>query len=286
MQGLAFIPYYHLPVWDLGPIPIDPWATLVCIGFVVGLEIARARGIRMGLSVRDVVDGIVVIAGAGFLVGHLVFVLAYYPERLEEQGIRSLLEVWAGFSSYGGFLGAVLGTVVFYKLVRKRPFWPHADAVMFGFPFGWVFGRMGCAVVHDHIGRPTDFFLAVDFPELGPRFELGLYEAAWTLVIAVAFWWLGRRNRQPGFFVVTWCLMYAPVRFGLDFLRATDLKGSDPHYFGLTPGQWGSLAMLAAGLAVLTWMRTVRHRNPAVQGPVAPITTQASAQQQRQALDM
>lgn len=277
MEGLALIPYYHLPVWELGPVPIDPWATLVCIGFVVGLEVARARGIRTGLTVRDVVDGIVVIVGSGFLVGHLFFVVAYHPERLTERGIISLLEVWAGFSSYGGFLGAVLGTVLFYKLIRKRPFWPHADAVMFGFPFGWFFGRCGCAVVHDHIGRKTDFFLAVDFPDLGPRFELGLYEAAWTLVIIAAFLWLGRKNRQPGFFVVTWCFLYAPVRFSLDFLRATDLPGSDPRYYGLTPGQWGSLAMLGAGIAVLAWMLRVRHRHPAVQGPVAPADPEPSA---------
>jgi phosphatidylglycerol:prolipoprotein diacylglycerol transferase len=267
MEALAFIPYYHLPVWELGPIPIDPWATLVCIGFVVGLEVARARGLRTGLQVRDVVDGIVVIVGMGFLVGHLVFVLAYHPDKLQEQGIRSLLEVWAGFSSFGGFIGAVLGTILFFRVIRKRPFWPHADAVMFGFPFGWVFGRMGCAVVHDHIGAPTDFFLAVDFPDLGPRYELGLYEAAWTLVIAVAFWALARRHRPPGFFVVTWCLLYAPVRFGLDFLRATDLPGSDPRYWGLTAGQYGSAVMLVAGLAV--WALVVRGK-PGIAGPIAP----------------
>jgi phosphatidylglycerol:prolipoprotein diacylglycerol transferase len=139
--------------------------------------------------------------------------------------------------------------------------------VMFGFPFGWFFGRMGCAVVHDHIGRPTDFFLAVDFPTLGPRYELGLYEAAWTLVIAAAFLWLARRNRAPGFFIVTWCLLYAPARFGLDFLRATDLPGSDPRYWGLTAGQYGSVVMLAAGLAV--WAFVLRGQ-PRVDGPMAP----------------
>ncbi len=274
MEALAVIPYYHLPVWELGPVPIDPWATLVCIGFVIGLEVARARGIRTGLKVRDVVDGIVVIVGMGFLVGHLVFVLAYHPDRLQEQGIRALLEVWAGFSSYGGFIGAVLGTMLFFGVIRRRPFWPHADAVMYGFPFGWFFGRLGCAVVHDHIGKPTEFFLAVDFPELGPRFELGLYEAMWTLVIAGAFWWLGRKHRAPGFFVVTWCLMYAPVRFALDFLRAVDLPGSDPRYYGLTAGQYGSALMLLAG--VLVWALVLR-KQPRIEGPLAaPETSEAN----------
>ena len=43
----AAIPFFELPVWNLpvpgfGAIPIDPWATLVCIGFVVGLEVVQS----------------------------------------------------------------------------------------------------------------------------------------------------------------------------------------------------------------------------------------------------
>ncbi len=255
------IPYYELPVFDLGPIPVDPWATLVCIGFIFGMEMARARGIKLGLDVRDVVDGVLVIVGSGFLVGHLVFVLAYHPERLQEEGVLALLKLWAGFSSYGGFLGAVLGTVVFFKLIRKRPYWKHADVVMYGFPFGWLFGRLGCAAVHDHIGKPApDFPLALDFPDLGPRYELGLYEAAWTLVIACSFWFLRKKPRSTAFFTVLWCFMYAPVRFGLDFLRATDLPNSDPRYWGLTAGQYGSIVMFVAGLTVLLWVRRGQAR--------------------------
>ena len=55
------------------------------------------------------VDGSVAIVGMGFLVGHIVHVLAYNPHRLSEDGIMSLIRVWEGFSSTGGFIGAVLG---------------------------------------------------------------------------------------------------------------------------------------------------------------------------------
>lgn len=248
------IPYFQIPVVHLGPIPIDPWGTLVVLGFVVGLEVARARGLRTGLDVRDVVDGIVAIVLSGFVVGHLVHVLAYNPHLLEEEGIMALLRVWAGFSSFGGFLGAVIGAVLFYGVFRKRPFLPHADAVMFGFPFGWVFGRLGCFTVHDHIGKPSDSFLAVQFPG-GPRWDLGLLEALWTMVIAATFWVTGRRDRPPGFFLALWCLMYAPARFGLDFLRNTDLERADVRWAGLTPAQWGSFLMVGAGLWLLARLR-------------------------------
>ena len=42
------IPYWQAKILYLWKIPIDPWATLVCIGFIVGLEVGRARGIKLG----------------------------------------------------------------------------------------------------------------------------------------------------------------------------------------------------------------------------------------------
>ncbi|MBN2797780.1 MAG: prolipoprotein diacylglyceryl transferase [Deltaproteobacteria bacterium] len=265
---LAAIPYFALGVYNLqvpglGSLPIDPWATLVAIGFVVALELARHRGLRMGIDPRDVVDGAVFIAVSAFFMAHVVTVLAYHPERLAEDGIWSLLKVWEGFSSYGGFLGAILATVIFFRWIRPRPFWRFADLIAFGFPFGWLFGRMGCSVVHDHVGKKTDFFLAMDFDHGlfgagdpapwadGVRHELGMYEAMFMVPVAAAFWLLGRKDRPPGFFAGLFAVVYAPVRFGLDELRNTDLAWADARYYGLTPGQYGSLLLFLAGAAVL-----------------------------------
>lgn len=255
---LALIPYFQIPILELGPVAIDSWATLVALGFILGLEICRARGINKGLEVRDVVDGIVATVGMGFVVGHIVHVVAYNPHQLEEDGIVALLRIWAGFSSTGGFIGAVLGALLFFKLLRPRDFWSHSDVMMFGFPFAWVLGRLGCFSAHDHIGKRSDFFLAVDFPELrygGPRHDLGLYEALWTLVIALIFLALRDKKLRDGFFIALFAALYAPARFLFDFLRNDDLGGADVRWMGLTPAQWGMIAMFVAGavVAVRLW---------------------------------
>ncbi len=250
------IPYWQAKVIYLWKIPIDPWATLVCLGFIAGLELSRARGISQGLDTRDVVDGGVFTVAMGFVVGHLVHVLAYNPHLLEEDPYI-LLEVWAGFSSNGGFLGAVIGIILFYRVVRKRPFWRHADTLMFGFPAGWFFGRLGCFAVHDHIGRPSEWLLAIDYPVRGPRHAVALYEALAVLGICLLFVWLWKKGPQlrAGSFTVLWCLLYAPTRFGLDFLRNTDLPNADVRWGGLTPAQYGSLVMFTAGIGLLMWFR-------------------------------
>jgi phosphatidylglycerol:prolipoprotein diacylglycerol transferase len=239
-------------------VPLDPWAFLVVLGVLLGLEVSRARGIRMGLEVKDVVDGITFTVLFGFFMAHVITVVGYHPERLAEEGIWSILKVWEGFSSTGGFIGGIMAIWIFYTWIRPHDPLRMADLIAFGFPIGWLFGRMGCAVVHDHIGQPTDFFMGMYFPPghyaAGVRHELGFYEMLWCLPVIGLFWHLGKDDQPPGTFLGTFFVLYAPVRFGLDFLRNTDLEYADARYFGLTPAQYGVILMGLFG-AWLLWRR-------------------------------
>jgi phosphatidylglycerol:prolipoprotein diacylglycerol transferase len=80
---------------------------------------------------------------------------------------------------------------------------------------------------------------------------MGLLEAALTLPIALAFLSFGKRSHPQGFFVAALCLYYAPIRFVLDFSRATDIAGADARYLRLTPAQWGCIGLLAVGTHAL-----------------------------------
>jgi len=265
----AALPFFQLGVYNLplGPwtLPIDPWATLVCVGFIVGLEVARWRGMRLGLDVRDIVDGAVFIVVMGFFIAHIFTVVFYFPERLVSDGIWSLLRFWEGFSSTGGFIGAVIGAWLFYKVLRPREALRHADVITFGFPVGWMFGRLGCFTVHDHVGAETTFFLAMEFPPdhwaAGIRHELGLYEALFMMPVAALFFYLGRKDRPPGFFLALFGLAYAPMRLFLDSLRNIDLTNQDARYplpglgWELTPAQYGMIVMFFAAGALLTYLQ-------------------------------
>lgn len=271
---IAAIPFYELRMLPEGVrvilgswqtvvptfgVPIDPWATLVCLGVLLGMEVSRARAIRMGIDVRDIVDGIVFTVVLGFIGAHVLTVVAYYPERLQTDGIWALLRVWQGFSSTGGFIGGIAALLIYYRYVgywyldwkEPRDVMRFADLIAYGFPVGWLFGRAGCAVVHDHIGSITTWPIGVDFPAggvaTGVRHELGLYEMVLTLPMIVLFHQLGKKDRPPGTFLGLFFVLYAPIRFGLDFLRNNDLENHDARYAGLTPAQWGMFLLFAFG---------------------------------------
>ena len=108
--------------------------------------------------------------------------------------------------------------------------WRYLDAVAFAFPFGWIFGRLGCFVAFDHPGLPTDFFLGMENREGEVIHNLGLEEAIFTVALSAVFALLARRPRFAGFYLGLLPLVYAPYRFASDFLRGArrPLPGADP----------------------------------------------------------
>ncbi len=180
-------------------------------------------------------------------------VLFYFPERILENPFV-LLNPFAGLSSFGGFLGAFLSFMYFTRRAEV-PRLQYADSVALGLSIGWIFGRTGCFTAHDHPGRHTSFFLAVRYPD-GPRHDLGLYELLFTIVLAAFLFLYNRKPRPPGRIIGIAALAYAPVRFALDFLRATDVSRPDQRYLGLTPAQWACIA--TAALAVYLLRRSMQ----------------------------
>lgn len=233
-----------LPLLELGPLSLRPTGLLSAAGLVVGLLVAARAARADGLDHRPLVRAVVLAAGAGLVGAHLVHLLAYHPEELADPW--ALLRLGDGLSSIGGLAGGAAGMALAFR-GRTPGLGRHGDALALGLAPGWALGRVGCALVHDHPGRRTAFPLAHPFPD-GPRHDLGAYEALLLALLTVALVALRRRGAARGRLLPVLALGYGAGRFALDFLRATDLPGSDPRLAGLTPAQWGCLAL--AGWAV------------------------------------
>jgi phosphatidylglycerol---prolipoprotein diacylglyceryl transferase len=250
VPALLYIPWFKLegltiPGTEIG---LQPFGVLVMIGVLAGMRLSEWHGERVGIR-RDVVsDCATHVVIIGFVIGHVFDMVFYYPEKLLERPWEILM-IWTSLSSYGGFFGSVAGGFI-WRWRRKLPLLPVYEQIAFGIPLGWMFGRMGCFVVHDHPGRITDFFLAVDNftynGVTGPRHDLGLYEVIWAALVVPLFLWLDRKPRPFGFYIGMACVLYAPVRFGLDFLREADKT-----YWGFTAAHASSVVTLALGVYML-----------------------------------
>ncbi|MCL2779643.1 MAG: prolipoprotein diacylglyceryl transferase [Polyangiaceae bacterium] len=289
------IPYIHVPDLTIGPLTLHPFGLLVATGVIVGTWLATVRARQRGVDLDLLNSFITWMLIGGFLGGHMLDTIFYHPDELRERP-WSLLLLWEGLSSFGGFVGAAIGIVLwkyfevvptthrFLSTVRRRrvamPILPLADLILSVFPVAWILGRSGCAVVHDHPGAHASpgTLLAVAFGHpirverllpigneaielrwgTAPQFDLGLLELLFTIVLAglIALTW--RRKLTTGTYVAVTSLAYAPVRFAMDFLRVRDVDQADPRYGGLTPAQWACVALFIFGLVIVKRVRDIK----------------------------
>jgi phosphatidylglycerol:prolipoprotein diacylglycerol transferase len=279
------LPYIQIHDLHVGPFTIHPFGLLVATGTLLGVELAKRRGKAVGLPADTLMSFIGWMLVGGFVGGHVLDEIFYHPHEVIGQP-WSLLYLWAGLSSFGGFIGAFLG-VASWKFYAMRPalnlgrrlslalpsrrarplaILPYSDVILAVFPVAWVFGRLGCTVVHDHPGIVANprmpltvayglgpvhsyGFFDLRFGDT-PRYDLGLLEMLFALIVAAAFASTWKKRLPVGWYVAALPLVYAPVRFALDFLRLDDPAGGDMRYAGLTPAQWACMALFGAGLLV------------------------------------
>jgi phosphatidylglycerol:prolipoprotein diacylglycerol transferase len=205
----------------------------------------------------------------------------FLPEGLWPSNWPLALRIWDGISSYGGFIGGALGFAL-YVWWKRLPVRLFADVGLVGLLPAFSIGRLGCTVVSDHIGAAVDperwySFLAMDYPrklnlshlaEAYPgtsdfirAWNLGFIELLYLVPVNAIVLWLAFRptKRQPAGFVTALAgVVYAPVRFFLDYLRPED---TDPRYLGMTFAQWSSI--LVFGIAIYAARRILKSGTPA-----------------------
>jgi len=146
----------------------------------------------------------------------------------------------------GGIFGAVLIGVIFLRR-KKLDFWQYADALVFGLPLGYFIGRIGCFLIHDHPGLPTNFFLGVQYPDGIIRHDLGFYHSLFGLTLFLVFLVFKRLKMPVGTYLVSFTIVYGVFRFVFDFLRIDEIA-----FLYLTPGQWfGMIMIIISGLLVV-----------------------------------
>ncbi len=249
------IPWFQIQSIEVGFVKLNVWGMLVSLGFMAGMAASYFELKKRKMEASRVYDLAFWIILFSMIGGRLFYVAEHLNIYLAAP--LDILKLWqGGMSIYGGFIGAVLAAIVYFKK-NKLNFWQYADASILGLPLGLFIGRLGCFLIHDHPGIKTNFFLGVAYSD-GVRHDLGLYDSLAGLIIFLVFLIFNRKARFPGFYLAVFSVFYGIIRFFLDFLRIENSAGADPRYFGLTLAQYVSLGLLLLGLFI--FYKCGRHR--------------------------
>ncbi len=275
-------------LFRIGSFSISPFGVMLVLAFLAGYFQLRWGLVRLGVGDDDDASALLLAAGLGGIVGAKVYYAILYDDW-------RLLFDRSGLVWYGGFVLAVVALLLVMRL-RRLPPWPTSDALAPALALGYAVGRLGCFLVGDDYGRPTNLPVGVIFPEgvplptaanlramgaevpsgvapdaLLPVHPTQLYETALALVIWGIGVWLLRRRVAPGTTVLVVIALLAIERFGIEFLRA-----KDDRFFGeFTLAQVISVAVLLA-VGVLAWRRRGPGGAAAATARPAPAPPRAS----------
>jgi len=157
---------------------------------------------------------------------------------------------FAGMSYHGGFVGGLLGMIIWCKR-HKQPILKWIDAMVCAIPLGYTFGRLGNFLNGELYGRITTMPWGVVFPDaekfssslpwvkeiaakIGmnisnmslvnlPRHPSQLYEAFFEGIVLWAIIWLWRKHKKfDGNLACIYTGGYGIFRFIIEYFREPD----------------------------------------------------------------
>lgn len=251
----------------IGNFEITTFGFMMFLGFfIAGIVIGRQFR-RAGLG-DELASSVVIAAALGGIIGAKVYYAILY---------HSLSALWSrgGLVWYGGFIGGFLA--VTWVVRRAGVSWLRAaDGVAPALAIGYGLGRIGCFLVGDDYGRPTESWIGIAFPKgLPPTTaehlrEFGvavdptlpgdallrvhptqLYEAGASFVFFALLVWLSTRVKIPGRIFGLFLVLAGVERFLVEILRAKDDRFLGP----LTVAQVISIVLIAGGAYLLVRRR-------------------------------
>ena len=259
------VPQFDPVAFHLGPLDVHWYGIMYLIGFAFFWLAGRSRAKKdpwRGMTPENVEDLLFYGILGVVLGGRLGYCLFYQPGFYFSHPAEILMVMHGGMSAHGGILGGA-AAILWYCRKSGKDFFTVSDFAVPFIPMGLFFGRIGNFINGELWGRvcSPDFIFAMVFPNAGdnlPRHPSQLYECALEGALLFAVLWIfSRKKRAPGMVSALFAIGYGCVRFFVEFFR-------EPDYFlgiralGLTQGQWLSLPLIAAGIAVIFWAKAKR----------------------------
>lgn len=252
------------PTFEFLGKTIGMYGVMIVIGAGMCLLVCNSLRKKYNIKFDDLILVMVAIGIGAAIGGHIVYGITNFKVIIET--FVHIKDLWAknffqllgyafgGMVFYGGFLGAIAAILIYTKhsKVLKRD--EILDIFAVGVPLFHTFGRIGCFLGGCCYGVESKFGFTVHDNKLNPsingvnRLPLQLIESFCNLLIFFVLLYLFKRCIMEKRLIFIYMLIYAPVRFVLEFWRGDTYRG---FLFGLSTSQWISLLLVILAITML-----------------------------------
>lgn len=220
---------------------------------IIGYFLAKRRAV----SFEDMMLIMLVAAGGILVGGHLLYgvtqtkTLVAAVKAFDKIGfggfVKVVISCFGGSVFYGGFIGATIAVYLFSGKIKSLERSAAMDMFAVCVPLFHAFGRIGCFLGGCCYGVESSFGFIVHgntvVPEINDvrRLPVSLFESGANFLIFFLLLTLFNKRFREGKLIYVYMLVYAPVRFVLEFFRGDEIRGI---FLGLSTSQWISLALV------------------------------------------
>lgn len=230
------------------------------LGFASSLLIVKYQIRKRGLELEaDFVETLYSYLIVGLLLGARLGYVIFYNAAYYLDNPLEIFSIWqGGMSFHGGFIGVLLGGLLFCKRYRVD-YWLIADLVVVTVPIGLGLGRLGNFINGELYGRVTNVPWAMIFPgESLPRHPSQLYEFLLEGVVLFVILWSMKGKVKSGQLIALFLVFYGIFRIVAEFFREPDPQIG--YIMGvITMGQILSCLMVVAGTILYLARNRIRR---------------------------
>ncbi|WP_083511573.1 prolipoprotein diacylglyceryl transferase [Alicyclobacillus acidiphilus] len=249
----------HPILFQFGHFMVRAYGLVVLLAIFLGAQVAITLARFTAKKFEEHIVPLVYTVVIAAIIGARFWQVFFFEPSYYLAHPVEIIAIWqGGLSIQGGIIGGILAGI-WYSRRHHLPFWELADTLAPAIILGQGIGRIACLLNGDAFGSPTGASFGLVYPPgtlayqtygNQPLWPAEVWESQADMVIFAVLFALSRRRMPKGTLFLTYNVLYAAVRFGLEFLR-----GDSPRYlFDWTAAQWTSVAVIIMCGLLMFWL--------------------------------
>ena len=246
-------------LFDFGFIAVRWYSLAYILGILIGwwlgkkIILKRFKSVNYSFEIKEF-DNLVTYIIISMLVGGRVGYVLFYNFDYYSSSPLNILKIWeGGMSFHGALIGIIFGTY-WFSIKKNIPTFFLLDVIAFVAPIGIFFGRVANFINGELVGKITDVYWGVIFPNIDDnlRHPSQLYEAFLEGIVLFIIMNIVilKNNYKTGTCSYIFLITYGVFRVFSEIFREPDLQIG--YLFNLVSmGTALSILMILAGIIIL-----------------------------------